>query len=361
MAPISSTGMKNVLRLTRSGDVSDATRLIQQLLSARQQPEQFTTPTEVRSAQRVVDIKPLVLARSPEKEQPATKAQAARGKSTRHTYSFAGRTLIYDLYVPAGATVKLPLLVMLHGCTQSAQDFALGTGMNDVAEELGFAVAYPEQPAGANPQRCWNWFRPGDQGRDGGEPALLAGLTQEIMATKLIDPSRVYIAGLSAGGAAAANMAAAYPDIYAAVGIHSGLACGSARDVPSAFAAMKGSTTVRPVGDLTFVPTITFHGGRDQTVNPLKASQIHNRFAGHARIVGARDVQDRGITASGRRYIKDAQIDTSGVSLSESWTIPDAGHAWMGGSSAGSYTDPGGPDASRAFAQFFLQHRLNDD
>ena len=155
-------------------------------------------------------------------------------------------------------------------------------------------------------------------------------------------------------------MAAAYPDVYAAVGIHSGLACGSARDVPSAFAAMKGSTTVRPADDQTFVPTITFHGGRDQTVSPLNASQIHNRFAGHARIVGARTVQYRGTTASGRSYVKDAQVDTSGASLSESWTIPDAGHAWMGGNRAGSYTDPSRPDASREFARFFLQHRLRN-
>ncbi|MBC7986211.1 MAG: PHB depolymerase family esterase, partial [Sphingomonadaceae bacterium] len=168
----------------------------------------------------------------------------------------------------------MPLVVMLHGCTQSADDFARGTGMNRLADELGFIVAYPAQSASANAQKCWNWFRPGDQRRDQGEPALIAAVTREIIAERRIDPARVYIAGLSAGGAAAAVMGDAYPDLYAAVGIHSGLACGAARDLPSALMAMKNGGAAAPGRHARFTPVITFHGDRDATVHEANSRRI---------------------------------------------------------------------------------------
>lgn len=230
--------------------------------------------------------------------------------------------------------------------------------MNELAEEFGFVAAYPEQPIGANPQRCWNWFRPGDQGRNGREPSLIAGLTRNILAAHSVKPSQIYIAGLSAGGAAAANMAAAYPDLYAAVGIHSGLACGAAKDIPGAFAAMSGGAAVPPIGEQPFVPTITFHGGRDTIVSPVNSAQIHARQQLHPQLRGARRMTDYGRTPTGQQYIKEALIDDAGCSLSESWTIPDAGHAWSGGNTTGSYTDPAGVDASREMVRFFLQHKL---
>jgi poly(hydroxyalkanoate) depolymerase family esterase len=166
--------------------------------------------------------------------QPGARFEAA------HFRSAAGER-DYKLYVPASArgAGPRPLVVMLHGCTQNPDDFARGTAMNAAAEAAGVLVAYPAQPSSANPKRCWNWFRPEDQRRDAGEPALIAGLARAVIAAEDVDPARVYVAGLSAGGAAAAVVGALYPDVFAAVGVHSGLPHGAAADVASAFAAMR--------------------------------------------------------------------------------------------------------------------------
>lgn len=359
MPPISMSAMQSALGLTRAGDLTGATQLIKNMLSG-------AVPDPAPSGTGPIDLMPLAIAGPSAVVRPTISGNVAApnmssGRHSRHVFKGASGTLAYELYVPAGDAREMPLVIMLHGCTQSAKDFALGTRMNDLADEFAFAVAYPEQPAGANPQRCWNWFRSGDQKRDSGEPALIAGLTNEIAAAQAIDTSRIYIAGLSAGGAAAANIAAAYPDIYAAVGVHSGLACGAARDMPGAFAAMSGCAFVTPIGDQPFVPTITFHGGRDQTVRPINSAQIHGRLAGHKVLGGSRKVTERGASASGRSYVKDAMVDADGRSLAENWTIPDAGHAWSGGNGQGSYTDPSGPNSSREMVRFFLQHKLHRD
>lgn len=260
----------------------------------------------------------------------------------------------YKVYIPSGyAGQALPLVVMLHGCTQNPDDFAAGTQMNALAEEQTFLVAYPEQPQSANMQRCWNWYAAGDQIRDGGEPELIAGIARAVLAEFSADPSRVYAAGLSAGGAAAAILAATYPDLFAAVGVHSGLACGAARDMPGAFAAMKGQGVAagrnrRPV------PTIVFHGDGDRTVHPVNGDQV---AAQAAPTSGLTETVTRDRSPGGMAYTRTIRSDASGTPVLEQWVLHGAGHAWSGGSPQGSYTDPRGPDASREMLRFFLQHR----
>jgi poly(hydroxyalkanoate) depolymerase family esterase len=276
------------------------------------------------------------------------------------TYANAAGSRAYKLYIPSGYTGQaVPLVVMLHGCTQSPDDFAAGTRMNDLAEEQTFLVAYPAQTQAANMSKCWNWFSAGDQQRDQGEPSLIAGITREVMQDFSVEPGQVYIAGLSAGGAAAAIMGATYPDLYAAVGVHSGLACGAASDMPSAFAAMKQGGSVaskglrRPGRSSSPVPTIVFHGDRDTTVNSVNGDEVV------AQAKASADLQtsvNRGQSAGGMSYTCTVHSDASGRAMLEQWVLHGAGHAWSGGSATGSYTDPRGPDASREMMRFCLQH-----
>lgn len=251
----------------------------------------------------------------------------------------------------------MPLVVMLHGCTQSPDDFAAGTQMNKLAEEHGCLVVYPAQSSSANISRCWNWFNAQDQHRDRGEPTLIAGITRQVMGDYAVDPQRVFIAGLSAGGAAAAVMSATYPDLYAAVGVHSGLAHGAATDMPSAFAAMRngGTVTAQERRSGRLVPTIVFHGDQDSTVHPRNGDQV----IAQARASGPAELQPtatvlRGQAPGGRSFSRTLHADPDGRSVLEQWVIHGAGHAWAGGSTAGSYTDPEGPDAGREMLRFFL-------
>jgi poly(hydroxyalkanoate) depolymerase family esterase len=259
----------------------------------------------------------------------------------------------YKLYIPnCYRGQALPLIVMLHGCKQSPDDFAAGTRMNQLAEEQGFLVAYPGQPSSANPSKCWNWFSAGDQRRDSGEPSLIAGITRQIMRDFALDPSRVYVAGLSAGGAAAAIMGSAYPDLYTAIGVHSGLACGAAKNVSSAFAAMRQGGPLLVDGAKRPVPTIVFHGDRDNTVNPINGDHVIAQSKSAAKLNSS---VSHGRSAGGIDYTRTVQTDPSGRPILEQWVLHGAGHAWSGGSPAGSYTDPRGPDASREMLRFFRE------
>jgi poly(hydroxyalkanoate) depolymerase family esterase len=278
------------------------------------------------------------------------------------SYANEAGSRAYKLYVPSRYNGQaLPLVIMLHGCTQSPDDFAAGTRMNDLAEEQMFLVAYPAQTRSANASKCWNWFNAGDQQRDKGEPSLIAGITRQIMREFPVEPGRVYIAGLSAGGAAAAIMGATYPDLYAAIGVHSGLACGAASDVPSAFAAMRQGGS-RAAGRAHMhgraggaIPTIVFHGDCDATVNPVNGDQV---IAQSKAATGLRASVSRGEAPGGISYTRTIQADESGRPVLEQWVLHGVGHAWSGGSAAGSYTEPRGPDASREMMRFFLQQAV---
>jgi poly(hydroxyalkanoate) depolymerase family esterase len=270
------------------------------------------------------------------------------------TYANEAGSRTYKLYIPSCYSGEsLPLVVMLHGCKQSSDDFAAGTQLNELAEEQGLLVAYPGQPSSANSSRCWNWFSASDQLRDGGEPSLIAGITRQIMRDLAVDPTRVYVAGLSAGGAAAAIMGSAYPDLYAAICVHSGLACGAAKDVPSAFAAMRhGGSALREEAKHP-LPTIVFHGDHDNTVSPVNGDQViaQSKAAAEFHLT-----VNRGRSPGGINYTRMVQADGSGRPILEQWVLHGAGHAWSGGSPAGSYTDPRGPDASREMLRFFREN-----
>jgi poly(hydroxyalkanoate) depolymerase family esterase len=259
----------------------------------------------------------------------------------------------YKLYVPSGYRGQaLPLLVMLHGCSQSPDDFAAGTRMNALAEEETCLVLYPAQSTSANAWKCWKWFNPGDQRRDEGEPSLIAGIARRVMTEYAVDPSRVYVAGLSAGAAAAAILGSAYPDLFAAIGVHSGLACGAAKDILSALAAMRQGGTTGAITPRLLLPTIVFHGGSDTTVHPRNADAVIAQGA-------TADLQatvEHGQVAGGHAYSRTLYGDERGNIVLEQWVVHGAGHAWSGGSVAGSYTDPRGPDAAREMLRFFLAH-----
>ena len=389
--------MSEATRLTRAGQLVEATALLQRMLrgesdpvpsgsTARAAPASLDPPTIDVKANVVADKESLRTTRLSSiplqrkgadafkglkglaglnlrgpmnRTPPATTDIAPEGtRFITGTFRSAEGSRNYKLFVPSCSQGKpLPLVVMLHGCTQSPDDFAAGTRMNFLAEEQNCFVVYPEQPSGANQSKCWNWFRTGDQQRHGGEPALIAGITRQIMRDYPIDRKRVYVAGLSAGGAAAAIMAATYADLYAAVGVHSGLACGAASDLPSAFVAMRQGGASRNMDGAPLVPTIVFHGDRDTTVHPNNADQVVEQSA---KAVGLKAKVIDGNVPHGHAYTRTLLTDARGRAVSERWNVRGAGHAWSGGSPAGSYTDSRGPDATREMLRFFLEHSLPD-
>jgi poly(hydroxyalkanoate) depolymerase family esterase len=284
---------------------------------------------------------------------------------THGTLTQAGRTLGYKLFVPKHRpNHPLPLIVMLHGCTQNPDDFAAGTAMNERARADGFLVLYPEQSANANPQRCWNWFKHNHQTSGSGEPALIAGMTQAVMKKYAVNPGQVYIAGLSAGGAMAAIVAHAYPELFAAVGVHSGLPNGVAHNVGEALAVMKSGALPAAAASRSnaapssFVPTIVFHGDHDQTVHPRNGENVIAAVLNQTDHLAAAlpPVEiEQGTSAHGKRYTRTLHRTQDGRPLAEHWVVHGAGHAWSGGNAKGSYTDATGPDATHEMLRFFAE------
>ncbi|WP_018321981.1 PHB depolymerase family esterase [Bradyrhizobium sp. WSM2793] len=376
--------VREATRLTRSGQLVEATALLQRMLRGEHTPDIAARTTQRSTATKrkppIIDAKPDVTARrsprrtvrppldlaknlpglglgGPLRRAPPSMADIVPDgtRFVEGSYGNAAGSRTYRLFIPSGYHGQaIPLVIMLHGCTQSPEDFAAGTRMNFIAEEQTCFVAYPAQRAEANHAKCWNWFRPADQQRGGGEPSLIAGITRQIMRDHSVDPQRVYIAGLSAGAAAAAVMGSTYGDLYAAVGIHSGLACGAATDLPSALMAMKqgGGPEAMP-GKGPPVPTIVFHGDRDNTVHSKNGDRIVRQSIGGTSTTAK--VQRRRVPG-GHAYTRTVHVDAGGRGVLEHWEIHGAGHAWSGGSPAGSYTDPDGPDATREMLRFFLEH-----
>ncbi len=299
------------------------------------------------------------------------KSPVSGGSFVSDQFTNRAGTRAYKLYVPTQILAAPALVVMLHGCTQSADDFAAGTRMNQLADQHGFLVVYPDQSSSANPSKCWNWFKTQDQVRDSGEPSLIVGIVQEVAARFKVDPGRIFVAGLSAGAAMAVILGETYPDIFAAVGVHSGLPYRSANDISSAMLAMKGGRSGMPALQTKLagaasstittrhaVPTIVFHGDQDHTVQISNASEIV-RQANHARTAVQSNAAlqlhtEQGTRSNGRSYTRRFYTDASGKSQIEYWTVHGAGHAWSGGDVSGSYTDASGPDASAEMLRFFL-------
>jgi poly(hydroxyalkanoate) depolymerase family esterase len=279
--------------------------------------------------------------------------EGAEFRRGRHACPDGSR--LFRTYVPSTAAAKATgIVVMLHGCTQSPEDFAAGTGMNALAERDGFVVVYPEQSRGDNAQSCWNWFSRGDQRRGRGEPAILAGLTREAMTEHGVPRDRTFVAGLSAGAAMAVILGETYGDVFAAVGAHSGLPYGAARDVPSAFAAMAGNASEMPTEApaKSSVRTIVFHGTADATVHPCNGEAI-SRDAARRGPDWTIQSETRGETA-GRWHTRMTTATADGSVAHEYWVVEGLGHAWSGGRSGGSYTDAKGPDASAEMIRFFF-------
>lgn len=376
---ISLDEMKKATELTREGRLLEATRILRRALQ-QTAPAPGRAPTEgprgtLQRGEEITDVAFRELS-AQTYERPCSlvpcldRVGAPQGNATpsrfeAHRFASNGRTCAYRLYLPPRSDDRLlPVVVMLHGCTQDAADFATGTAMNELAAQRGCIVVYPEQQARANSMRCWNWFEPSHQQRGRGEPAMIAALAADVVQRCQGDPRRVYVAGLSAGGAMAALVAQLYPDVFAAVGVHSGLPAGAARDVPSAHAAMRRPARTASTGTASgvVVPTIVFHGGSDRTVHPDNGRRLIAEALARASSSGIPLLpREQTVTVAGRTAQRTVYHDPLGVSRLEHWDIPGGSHAWSGGSAAGTYTDPSGPSASAAMIDFFLVQQLPPD
>ena len=360
--------MRQATQLVRKRGPMTATRFIQGLLHPRATPPSAPVDTDAT----VVTAAP-VPTPAPETPSQPWVLPSASGQFLDQRFSGHAGARNFKLYIPSGVTATaLPLVVMLHGCTQNPDDFATGTRANRWAEDKRCLVVYPEQIQRANAHRCWNWFRPLDQQAGLGEPAIIAGIVRQVINEYRADPQRVYVAGLSAGGAMAAIMAREYPELFAAAGVHSGLPAGAAHDVASAFSVMKSGqpSPASTVGALPVVsravPLIALHGDADRTVNPANSDHlVQNAVETYLLLNSDSHLQTSEqvihATAGSHAIRRTRYASPTGVIMVEHWRINGAGHAWSGGDSAGSFADARGPDATAVMLDFFQQHVVPAD
>lgn len=409
--------MGEATQLVRNGQLADATRAIQQTLGGAVARHSNNPGSSVAPAHNSTAPLPPPVAGQPaaghgapwrrastpadvedavfvdRSNRPAPRSATANplaeppGSFTRVAITHPGakhNPHHYHLYVPPGASADapVPLVLMLHGCTQNPVDFATGTGMNAAAAPANALVLYPEQPRSANPNGCWNWFRPGDQHRGSGEPALLVAMLHDVMARHPVDAQRVYVAGLSAGGAMAALLGREYPDVFAAVGVHSGLQAGAAHNVMGALSAMKngakpGAATHHAANDhptdtpaLPPPPMIVFHGDADTTVHAHNGEQlIEATLTALATTRGGEqataETVHKGQSPHGQGYTRTVYSRVDGAPaakaspsqvVAEHWVLQGAGHAWAGGHTGGTHTDPRGVNATQEMLRFFVEH-----
>ncbi len=373
--------MRDAMQVMRSGDLNRATELIQRGLANAPAPDgkgaasphatpRATPHPPIHASAPCIDGTWRVVPDAPDDvihEPPASPAKSNDDPPVPEIAKFecAAGAREYVVYAPRQRGLRSPpVLLMLHGCTQDAADFARGTRMHVQAVAAGWVVVYPTQSPGANPNGCWNWFRPGDQQRDRGEPAILAGLASAMKRRFQSEPGPAFVAGLSAGGAMAVTMGRLYPELFRGVGVHSGLPHGCARDVPSALAAMRSAgKAARPIDgngtNRVRVPTIVFHGDCDRTVDICNAGLVVADatrlppLASEDASDGCAEISASGSVDGGHRYTTTVFRDRSGNVLAERWIVHGAGHAWFGGSREGTYTDPAGPDATAEMLRFF--------
>ncbi len=348
------TAMNRAARLMRPRKLTRSTRSMQKAMTGFMVASAFAPMSALRQAGTAQSPAGEKAGASAGRLSAKRNASGAQYLSRRHHSASGSRG--YKLYLPPN-TPKRPkgLILMLHGCSQSPDDFAAGTHMNALAGKHGFAVAYPAQVRRNNSGSCWNWYNPRHQVRGIGEPAILASLTRKLMRDFGLGRDAVFVAGLSAGGAMADILADLYPDLFSAAGIHSGIARGSAYSLMTAMSVMRSGTVSRGIAPIVLarpvpVRRIIFHGGADATVHPSNATRIV------AAAVGDDAVPSRTGTRSvaGRGYTRSDFPGADGAILVELWTIEGTGHAWSGGRAAGTYTDSKGPDASAQMMRFFL-------
>lgn len=361
MNSLLNNAIRQALSLVRKSSLVEATNLIHRTLSTDkfEEPPDGDNPKPNRIAEPALTVE---IPRSSKRKKPVKPASMqapvthdAKGNFTSRLFSHSPGDLTYMLYVPPhNSAHKQSLVIMLHGCTQTPADFALGTQMNSFADEFNLIVAYPLQPKTANSLGCWNWFDVRHQKHGSGEPAMLASLAENLRCEFGISKSRVFAAGLSAGGAMAEILASTYPQQFAAVGVHSGLPRGAASSVANALTAMNGNSKLEPRSTGASAEQsrrIVFHGSSDATVHPSNAERIVKQSRNNSNKLTEIELTEE---INGREVNRIILTNENGSSVTEQWTIAGGGHAWFGGSSQGSYTDPKGPNASREMVRFFL-------